>query len=245
MQKVTTAVIAVAGWGSRFLPASKAVPKELFPIVDKPVIEYIVEDCLRSGITEIVFVNSAHKTALEKHFSPNSELNTALEKKGKEELLQAVGRFEGKIDFKYVYQEEALGTAHAILQAKDYIQDKPFVILYGDDFIIGKKPMVRQLLDVYEEKQKSVIGLVEFPESELHKYGIAALDDQNRFQHFVEKPAPGTAPSKYGWIGVSVATPALVPLLETLELSPRGEYEITDAWTQLAAQEDVYTQPFE
>lgn len=234
MQKIRKAVIAVSGNGTRFLPASKAVPKELVPILHRPVLEYIVDDCISAGIEEIIFISSPNKPAIEAHFGEAQELEKTLLEKGKDDVHASITKYKDKVQFRFVYQEKPLGTGHAILQAKDSVGEEPFVILYGDDFISGEQSMTKQMLDTYTKTGNAVLGGVQVPKNEVHKYGVFNVSDAGHFIGIVEKPNPKDAPSTMVSLGSAIAYPKLFDYLEVLEPSNRGEYELTDAWNSYA-----------
>src|SRR5699024_7427248 len=197
MKQVKKAIIPAAGKGTRFLPATKAMPKEMLPIVDKPTIQYIVEEAIASGIEEIMIVTSNTKRAIEDHFDTNFELEESLRRTGKEDLLKKVK--EAEVDIHYIRQKEALGLGHAVWCARKFIGDDPFAVLLGDDIVVADTPGLKQLINKYEKTASSIVGVQQIPENETDRYGIVdPLAKEGRLYEvnkFVEKPALGTAPS--------------------------------------------------
>ncbi|HCW52371.1 MAG TPA: UTP--glucose-1-phosphate uridylyltransferase, partial [Clostridium sp.] len=203
--KVKKAIIPAAGLGTRFLPATKAQPKEMLPIVDKPTIQYIIEEAVASGIEEILIITGRNKKCIEDHFDKSIELELELEKSGKKELLEIVKNISDMVDIHYIRQKEPKGLGHAIHCAKTFVGNEPFAVLLGDDIVQAKTPCLRQLMDQYEGTQSSVIGVQIVPENETHRYGIIdPLEKEGRryqVKQFVEKPAPGEAPSNLAIMG--------------------------------------------
>lgn len=248
MKKVRKAIIPAAGLGTRFLPATKAMPKEMLPIVDKPTIQYIVEEAIKSGIEDIIIVTGKDKRAIEDHFDTAPLLEHTLEEKKKFELLLEVQN-SGKVEIHYIRQKAPLGLGHAVWTARKFIGDEPFAVLLGDDIVDAEVPCLRQLMDQYEETQSSVIGVMEVPESETHRYGIIDPSEQigNRYkvQKFVEKPAQGTAPSNMAIIGRYVFNPEIFKYLDEMEVGAGGEIQLTDAIEKLNNEQSVYGYAFE
>ena len=206
---VTKAIIPVAGIGTRFLPATKAQPKEMLPIVDKPVLQYIVEDCVKAGIKDIIFVTSVGKRALEDHFDRNFELEYRLEQKGKKKELKEIAKIGKLANFAFVRQAKPLGDGHAILQALPFVDDdEPIMTTFGDDYVVD---IASELVDVYQEHGQSVLSAIEVPKEETHRYGIIGGDKMNkrlwRATSWVEKPKKGKAPSNLAWPGPAILTP--------------------------------------
>ncbi|MEG0783922.1 MAG: UTP--glucose-1-phosphate uridylyltransferase, partial [Christensenella sp.] len=203
--KIRKAVIPAAGLGTRFLPATKAQPKEMLPIVDKPTIQYIVEEAVASGIESIVIITGRNKRAIEDHFDKSVELELELQKKNKSDLLKLVDDIAHMVNMMYIRQKEPLGLGHAILVAKDFIGDEPFAVILGDDVVKGEKPALMQLMRAYEECGSTVLGVQRVDEKDTDKYGIIATDDLQGKLHkvsdLVEKPALGTAPSDIAIMG--------------------------------------------
>ncbi|TDX59278.1 UTP--glucose-1-phosphate uridylyltransferase GalU [Orenia marismortui] len=246
--KVKKAVIPAAGLGTRFLPATKAQPKEMLPIVDKPTIQYIVEEAVESGIEDLIIVTGRHKRAIEDHFDKHLELEIALEKKGKKELLETVRDISDLINVHYVRQKEAKGLGHAILCAKTFIGDEPFAVLLGDDIVKAKKPVTKQLIEVFEEKEATVIGVQEVPDNLVHKYGIVDYSiqygDLYRVKELIEKPNLADAPSNIAILGRYIITPEIFEILENTPRGKGNEIQLTDALQRLMGTEEVYAQIF-
>jgi UTP--glucose-1-phosphate uridylyltransferase len=238
-RKVRKAVLPVAGLGTRFLPATKAVPKEMLPMVDTPSIQLIVEECVAAGIEEIVFVTARGKTAIEDHFDRSYELEALLEKRGKTEDLQRLRAVREKARFSSVRQAEARGLGHAVLCARAAVGDEPFAVLLGDDLVEAETPGIRQLIDVYERTGTGVIALKEVPEGQEHLYGIVAGDRtaarEVKIRELIEKPAPGTAPSRLAIIGRYVLPPEIFPILADTPPGRGGEIQLTDGLATLCA----------
>ncbi|MGN1401012.1 MAG: UTP--glucose-1-phosphate uridylyltransferase GalU [Bacillus sp. (in: firmicutes)] len=248
MKKVRKAIIPAAGLGTRFLPATKAMPKEMLPIVDKPTIQYIVEEAIESGIEDIIIVTGKGKRAIEDHFDYSFELEHNLLEKQKFDLLEKV-QASSKVDIYYIRQKEPKGLGHAVWCARNFIGNEPFAVLLGDDIMQGEKPGLRQLMDEYEKTSSSVIGVQTVPEDETHRYGIVdpGTKEGRRYQvnHFVEKPAPGTAPSNLAIMGRYVFTPEIFKFLEEQEIGAGGEIQLTDAIQKLNTIQDVFAYDFE
>ncbi len=246
MKEVKKAVIPVAGFGTRFLPATKATPKEMMPIVDKPIIQYIVEEAVSSGIDTIIFVTGRHKRAIEDHFDYAPDLEHTLEKAGKIELLELIREVSNLANFVYVRQKEQLGLGHAILTAEHVIGDEPFAVMLGDELIINQEePGLKQLIDVYKKFGKSVLGTTEVPKEETYKYGIvegSLIEDSIRLVNYmVEKPAPEEAPSTSAIIGRYVLTPKIFDALKRTPFGKSGELQLTDALMTLRQEEVIYS----
>ena len=248
MKKVRKAIIPAAGLGTRFLPATKAMPKEMLPIVDKPTIQYIVEEAIASGIEDIIIVTGKDKRAIEDHFDSAPLLESQLHEKQKFDLLEEVQR-SGKVEIHYIRQKAPLGLGHAVWTARKFIGDEPFAVLLGDDIVQSETPCLKQLIDNYEETASSVIGVMEVPESETHRYGIIDPSEQHgsryKVREFVEKPAQGTAPSNMAIIGRYVFTPEIFKYLDEMEVGAGGEIQLTDAIEKLNAEQSVYACAFE
>ncbi|WP_082233370.1 UTP--glucose-1-phosphate uridylyltransferase GalU [Halobacillus massiliensis] len=245
---VKKAIIPAAGLGTRFLPATKAMPKEMLPIVDKPTIQYIVEEAIASGIEDIIIVTGKGKRAIEDHFDHAFELEDNLYKKEKFELLEKVKQ-PGAVDIHYIRQKEPKGLGHAVWCARKFIGDEPFAVLLGDDIVEADKPCLRQLIDQYEETQSSIIGIKQVPEEDTSRYGIIApaYQEGRRYQveHFVEKPRRGEAPSNLAIIGRYILTPGIMELLDNQEAGAGNEVQLTDAIERLNQIEAVYGYEFE
>ena len=251
MQKVRKAVIPAAGYGTRFLPATKATPKEMLPIVDKPTIQYIVEEALASGIEEILIISGHAKRAIEDHFDSAPALEMELERKGKDALLQVV-RETAAIKIHYIRQREMKGLGDAILCAKAFMGGEPFAVLLGDDVVYNEpgRPALRQLIDVYEATGGSVLGCQTVPQEKVSSYGIVdgvATDDERMLKvlDMVEKPTVEEAPSCMAVLGRYVITPQIFSILENTLPGKGGEIQLTDALRVLAHREPVYAYDFE
>ncbi|WP_106496252.1 UTP--glucose-1-phosphate uridylyltransferase GalU [Lentibacillus sp. Marseille-P4043] len=248
MQKVKKAIIPAAGLGTRFLPATKAMPKEMLPIVDRPTIEYIVEEAVESGIEDIIIVTGKGKRAIEDHFDINFELEDNLVKKGKFELLEKV-RQSSKVEIHYIRQKEPMGLGHAVWCARKFIGDEPFAVLLGDDIVQAEKPCLQQLIEQFDATQSSVIGVQKVPHEETHRYGIIdpSTIEGRRYQvsNFVEKPEQGTAPSNLAIMGRYILTPEIFDFLDKQETGAGGEIQLTDAIQKLNGIQSVYAYDFE
>ena len=248
MKKVKKAIIPAAGLGTRFLPATKAMPKEMLPIVDRPTIEYIVEEAIQSGIEEIIIVTGKGKRAIEDHFDRNFELEDNLATKGKVELLEKINR-SSEVELHYIRQKEPKGLGHAVWCARKFIGDEPFAVLLGDDIVQSEVPCTKQLIQQYEEKGSSVIGVQTVSDEETNRYGIidpAGIEGSlYEVKQFVEKPALGTAPSNLAIMGRYVLSPEIFQFLETQETGAGGEIQLTDAIQKLNEIEKVYAYDFD
>lgn len=249
MKKIKKAIIPAAGLGTRFLPATKAMPKEMLPILDKPTIQYIVEEAARAGIEDIIIVTGRHKRAIEDNFDSQKELEMVLKEKGKSELLEKVQYSTELANIFYVRQKEQKGLGHAISSARQFIGNEPFAVLLGDDIVESEVPAVKQLIDVYEETGHSVIGVQEVPEADTHRYGIIDPLTKNGRQYevkkFVEKPAQGTAPSNLAIMGRYVLTPEIFDYLKTQKEGAGNEIQLTDAIERMNNDNQVYAYDFE
>ncbi|UTR06084.1 UTP--glucose-1-phosphate uridylyltransferase GalU [Alkalihalobacillus sp. LMS6] len=248
MTTVKKAIIPAAGLGTRFLPATKAMPKEMLPIVDKPTIQYIIEEAIESGIEDLIIVTGKGKRAIEDHFDHSFELEQNLFNKGKLEMLEKV-EASSKIDIHYIRQKEPKGLGHAVWCARKFIGDEPFAVLLGDDIVQADTPCLKQLIQQYEETERSVIGVQSVPDTETHRYGI--IDPESKdgrlygVSQFVEKPAQGTAPSNLAIMGRYILTPEIFEFLETQESGAGGEIQLTDAIQALNDSQNVYAYDFE
>lgn len=249
MQKVTKAVIPAAGLGTRFLPATKACPKEMLPIVDKPTIQYIIEEALASGIKDILIITGHNKRSIEDHFDYNPELELNLREHGKDELLALVKEI-GDINLHYIRQKEPKGLGHAVLCAKSFVGNEPFAVLLGDDVVYNEeKPCLQQLLDVYEATGASVLGCQTVPQEKVSSYGIVAseaTEDARIFKvnDMVEKPVVEEAPSRLAVLGRYVITPEIFAILEQTAPGRGGEIQLTDALKVLAKEQAMYAYDF-
>ncbi|CZQ89652.1 MAG: UTP--glucose-1-phosphate uridylyltransferase GalU [Trichococcus flocculiformis] len=249
MKKVRKAVIPAAGFGTRFLPATKAMAKEMLPIVDKPTIQFIVEEAIASGIEDILIVTGKSKRPIEDHFDSNIELEANLREKGKNELLELVQETTG-LRIHFVRQSYPLGLGHAVLQAKAFVGDEPFVVMLGDDLMEDEVPLTKQLMDAYERTHASNIAVMEVPHKETSKYGIIDPDQELEpglfnVRRFVEKPKPEDAPSNLAIIGRYLLTPEIFEILENQNPGAGGEIQLTDAIDTLNQTQRVFAKRFD
>lgn len=236
---VTKAVIPAAGLGTRFLPATKALPKEMLPVVDKPVIQYVVEEAVRSGLHDVLFVTGRNKNALENHFDRATELEQLLHRKGDTTRLQRVEESSDLADVHYVRQGDPKGLGHAVLRSRAHVGDEPFAVLLGDDIIDARDSLLERMLEVHDARDTTVVALMEVEPEQAHLYGIATVEptddaDVVRVTGLVEKPEPGTAPSNLAIVGRYVLKPEIYPVLERTEPGRGGEIQLTDALLSLA-----------
>ncbi len=248
MKKVTKAIIPAAGLGTRFLPVTKAMPKEMLPIVDKPTIQYIVEEAIASGIEDIIIVTGKGKRAIEDHFDKNFELEDNLFKKGKFELLEKV-QHTSNVEIHYIRQKEPKGLGHAVWSARKFIGNEPFAVLLGDDIVKAEKPCLKQLIEQYDKMQASIIGVQQVPLTETHRYGIIEPSANNgrcyEVSNFIEKPKPGTSPSNLAILGRYILEPEIFDFLSTQDAGAGGEIQLTDAIQRLNEVKLVYAYDFE
>ncbi|MFD2923003.1 UTP--glucose-1-phosphate uridylyltransferase GalU [Halobacillus naozhouensis] len=248
MNKIKKAIIPAAGLGTRFLPATKAMPKEMLPIVDKPTIQYIVEEAIASGIEDIIIVTGKGKRAIEDHFDNNFELEDNLIKKEKFELLDKVNE-TSNVDIHYIRQKEPKGLGHAVWCARKFIGNEPFAVLLGDDIVEADPPCLKQLIDQYEETESSIIGVQQVADDQTHRYGIIdpSSSENRRYQvkNFVEKPAQGTAPSTLAIMGRYILNPEIFSSLEQQKTGAGGEIQLTDAIQELNELQSVFAYDFE
>lgn len=244
MSKIRKAVIPAAGFGTRFLPQTKAMPKEMLPIVDKPVIQYVVEELVASGITDIIIVTGWHKRAIEDHFDYPNELINVLKEQGKKELVDEVRRTAELANFIYIRQKGPYGNATPVLSARAVIGDEPFVVIWGDEFIYSKPPRAKQCIDVFEKYGDPVISAIQVPKADVSRYGIvdAVKVEKNVWQikKLFEKPDVTEAPSTMAAHGCYVLTPDIFPILETLKPGKGGEHWLPDAIQELMKKRPVY-----
>jgi UTP--glucose-1-phosphate uridylyltransferase len=249
LKKVKKAIIPAAGLGTRFLPATKAMPKEMLPIIDKPTIQYIVEEAVQSGIEEIIIVTGKGKRAIEDHFDSHFELEHTLFEKNKLKLLEEVLRSSNLVDIHYIRQREPLGLGHAVWCARKFIGDEPFAVLLGDDIVEAEVPCLKQLMNQFELTQKSIIGVQPVPMEETHRYGIVVPYETNGrladIAQLVEKPPFGTVASNLAVLGRYILTPDIFNLLEKQQAGAGGEIQLTDAIQQLSEINRVYAYHFE
>ena len=238
MKKIRKVVIPVAGWGTRSLPASKNIPKEMLPIYNKPVIQYVVEEAIQSGIEDVVFVTNRDKSVIEDHFDYNLQLEGVLERAGKLDKLQMIREVAEMVNIMSVRQKKQLGLGHAVLCAKELVRDEPFAIMVGDDLMFGGVPGVKQLIDVAMAEKMPVIGVMEVPQDKVDRYGIVDGEEVApgvfRVKDMVEKPACEKAPSRLAIIGRYVLTPDIFDYLEKIQPGHGGEIQLTDALQAMA-----------
>ena len=253
-QKVRKAVIPAAGLGTRFLPATKALAKEMLPIVDIPTIQYIIEEAVASGIEEVLVITNSNKHAMENHFDVNYELEERLKASGKDKQVKLIRDIANLANIYYIRQKEPKGLGHAILCAKTFIGEEPFAVLLGDDVVVNKnsKPALKQLIDAYEQTKSSVVGVQTVAKEDVCKYGIVELDRMHshegrlvKLSSMVEKPEIDKSPSQMAVLGRYVLTPEIFELLETQESGAGGEVQLTDAIKRLMDRQAVYAYDFE
>jgi UTP--glucose-1-phosphate uridylyltransferase len=248
--KIRKAIIPAAGLGTRFLPATKAQPKEMLPIVDKPTIQYIVEEAVASGIEDIIIISGRGKRSIEDHFDTSFELEETLAKRGKQDLLEQVQNISNMANIHYIRQKEPKGLGDAIYCANRFIGDEPFAVLLGDDIVRSNIPCLKQMIDIFDVHQSSVLGVKTVQDSEVHKYGIveplgAVLEDGSmNIQSLVEKPTIDRAPSNYAIAGRYILTPDIFDLLAKTEPDASGEIQLTSALQALNKQSTILAYPF-
>ena len=246
---VKKAIIPAAGLGTRFLPATKSQPKEMLPIVDKPTLQYIIEEAIESGIEEILIITGRNKKSIEDHFDKSVELELELEQKGKTEMLEMVRNISNMVNIHYIRQKEPKGLGHAIHCAKSFIGNEPFAVLLGDDIVDNETPCLKQLIGAYDEYKTSILGVQEVAKEDTCKYGILDVkhieDRVYKVKDMVEKPAVEEAPSNIAILGRYIITPAIFDILENQEPGKGGEIQLTDALKTLGNQEAIYAYNFE
>ncbi|MDH5369546.1 MAG: UTP--glucose-1-phosphate uridylyltransferase GalU [Gammaproteobacteria bacterium] len=250
MTKIKKAVFPVAGLGTRFLPATKASPKEMLPVVDKPLIQYAVEEAIEAGIEQLIFVTGRNKRSIPDHFDKAYELEAELEAKGKDKLLQLVKDIvPAHVSCIYLRQSEALGLGHAVLCAKPVVGNEPFSVILADDLIDNNNGCVNQMVQSYEKHASSILAVQQVDKNETDKYGIVSLKNNNDSEGFisaiVEKPAPADAPSTLAVVGRYILNPAIFEFLENTQKGAGGEIQLTDAIADLLSEEQVYAYEFE
>ena len=248
--KIRKAIIPAAGLGTRFLPATKAQPKEMLPIVDKPTLQYIIEECVASGIEEILIITGRNKKSIEDHFDRSVELEMELEKSGKQEMLEMVREISDMVNIHFIRQKEPRGLGHAILCAKTFVGNEPFAVLLGDDVVYNdEKPCLKQLIDCYGEYKTSVLGVQTVDLNDVNKYGIVGgihIEDRvYKVKNLVEKPSVDEAPSNIAILGRYIITPRIFEILEETKPGKGGEIQLTDALLQLVKEEAMYAYAFE
>lgn len=249
-KKIRKAVIPAAGLGTRFLPATKAQPKEMLPIVDKPTIQYIIEEAVASGIEEILIITGRNKNCIEDHFDKSVELELELEKSGKQEMLKLVREISDMVDIHYIRQKEPKGLGHAISCAKTFVGNEPFAVLLGDDLVYNEeKPCLKQLMDCYNEYNTSILGVQTVDAKDVNKYGIIKgihIEGRvHKVRGLVEKPAVEEAPSNIAILGRYIITPQIFKILEETKPGRGGEIQLTDALSKLINEEAIYAYNFE
>ncbi|WP_068637286.1 UTP--glucose-1-phosphate uridylyltransferase GalU [Thauera butanivorans] len=252
MKKITKAIFPVAGMGTRFLPATKASPKEMLPIVDKPLIQYAVEEAVAAGITDMIFITGRTKRSIEDHFDKAYELETELESRGKKELLEIVRKTVPKgVNCIYTRQSEALGLGHAVLCADNIVNDEAFAVILADDLLDNKDgtPVLKQMVDVFSYHRCSVLGTMNVPRSETRSYGIVSTENESgkvqRMTGIVEKPKPEEAPTTQAVVGRYILTPRIFEHIRALKPGAGGEYQLTDAIASLLKEEAVLAYQFD
>lgn len=248
-KRVKKAIIPAAGLGTRFLPATKAQAKEMLPIVDKPTLQYIIEEAIESGIEEILIVTGRNKKCIEDHFDRSVELELELEKKGKSAMLEMVQDISNMVNIHYIRQKEPKGLGHAVHCAKSFIGNDPFAVLLGDDIVDAKTPCLKQMINAYDEYKTSILGVQEVDKEKVNKYGILDVkyieDRVYKVKDMVEKPAVEEAPSNIAILGRYIITPEIFNILENQEPGKGGEIQLTDALQTLATKEAIYAYNFE
>jgi UTP--glucose-1-phosphate uridylyltransferase len=244
---IRKAVFPAAGLGTRFLPATKAQPKEMLPLVDKPTIQYGVEEAVSSGVSTLILVTGRGKNAIEDHFDVSSELEALLERRGKQDLAEEIRKISNLITVSYVRQGEPLGLGHAVLVTRPLVNTEPFAVVLGDDVIDADPPALRQMIDVYQQLDAPVLAVERVPASEVSSYGIVEVDPGDvlpgvhRIRDLVEKPAPAEAPSNLAIIGRYILTPDIFPALEATSEDRSGEIQLTNGLRRLLASREIYT----
>ena len=246
--KVRKAVIPAAGLGTRFLPATRSQPKEMLPIVDKPTIQYIIEEAAAAGVEDIIVVTGRNKRSIEDHFDRSIELEWELERKDKTEMLEMVKAIPEIANIHFIRQKQPLGLGHAVLTASHFIGDEPFAVLLGDDVVVSKKPVLQQMVEVFNEYKTSILGVQEVAEEVVSKYGIVDCKHVEggvyKVKDLVEKPAREVAPSRIAILGRYILTPTIFSYLETQEAGTGGEIQLTDGLKRLAKSEAMYAYIF-
>ncbi|MBF8984613.1 UTP--glucose-1-phosphate uridylyltransferase GalU [Lutibacter sp. B2] len=247
--KVKKAIIPAAGLGTRFLPATKAQPKEMLPIVDKPTLQYIIEEAVASGIEEILIITGRNKKSIEDHFDKSIELELELEKKGKKDMLKEVRKISEMVNIHYIRQKEPKGLGHAIHCAKSFIGNEPFAVLLGDDIVDAKVPCLKQMVDKYNEYKTTILGVQEVAREDVDKYGIVdgrfIEDGIYKVKDLVEKPSVDKAPSNVAILGRYIISPKIFDILENTKPGKGGEIQLTDALKELSHEEAMYAYNFE
>lgn len=245
---VKKAIIPAAGLGTRFLPATKSQPKEMLPIVDKPTLQYIIEEAINSGIEEILIITGRNKKSIEDHFDKSVELELELQQKGKTEMLEMVQEISNMVNIHYIRQKEPKGLGHAISCAKTFVGNEPFAVMLGDDVVDSEVPCLKQLIDCFNEFKTTILGVQQVPETEVSKYGIVKgihIEDRvYKVKDLVEKPKKEEAPSNVAILGRYIITPQIFSILENTAPGKGGEIQLTDALKQLVTNEAMYAYDF-
>ncbi len=240
---IRKAILPAAGLGTRFLPATKASPKEMLPIVDRPMIQYAIEEAAACGVSEFIIITGRHKRTIEDHFDTVYELEENLKKKGKKQLLEEINRLS-HLNFAYIRQGLPLGLGHAILRARPFVKDEPFAVLLSDDIIDPDDTLLKDMIALYEELDCPVVALEEVPKEEIHRYGVIAGEQESdgvyRLTDLVEKPEPEKAPSNLAILGRYILTPDIFRILEKMKPGKGGEYQLTDALKGLLKKRAIY-----
>ncbi|MCT4564251.1 MAG: UTP--glucose-1-phosphate uridylyltransferase GalU [Maledivibacter sp.] len=246
--KVRKAIIPAAGLGTRFLPATKAQPKEMLPIVDKPTIQYIIEEAVESGIEEILIITGRNKRAIEDHFDRSIELEMTLEKKGKNQLLSQIKDISNMVNIHYIRQKEPKGLGHAINCARSFVGNEPFAVLLGDDIVYNQYPCLKQLINIYDEYKTSILGVQTVASKDVSKYGIIdgkfIENDVYKIKNLVEKPLEEEAPSNIAILGRYIITPEIFDILDNTKPGAGGEIQLTDALKELSIKQAMYAYIF-
>ena len=247
--EIHKAVIPAAGWGTRFIPITKVIPKEMLPLADKPLIQYIVEEAVASGLKQIIVITSSGKSAIEEHFERNIELESVLQQKGEMELLEEVRRIATLANIRFVRQEEPLGLGHAILATEELVGDEPFAVLLPDDIFDAEPPVMKQMLKVYQRNQGSVLALRRVAKEDASRYGMVkpekVAERVYRILNMVEKPAPGEAPSDLAILGRYILTPEIFEALRVTPPGKGGEIQLTDGLEHLLKRQAIYGYAFD
>ncbi len=247
--RVRKAIIPAAGLGTRFLPATKAQPKEMLPIVDKPTLQYIIEEAVNSGIEEILIITGRNKKSIEDHFDKSVELELELEKAGKLDLLEEVRQISDMVNIHYIRQKEPKGLGHAIYCAKSFIGNEPFAVLLGDDIVHSEKPCLKQMIEIHNEYKTTILGVQEVPIEDVNKYGIVdakLIDDRvYKVKGLIEKPSVDETPSNIAILGRYIINPAIFEILENTRPGKNGEIQLTDGLKALSQKEAMYAYSFE
>ena len=247
--QVKKAVIPAAGYGTRLLPASKAIPKEMLPIVDRPTIQYVIEEAIEAGIEEVLIITSKNKQEIEDHFDRDLELEMILKEKEKYDIKKEVDKISNMIDIHYIRQKKQKGLGHAISCAETFVGEDPFAVILGDDLVVSQKPAIGQLMEVYEERKAPILGVQDVPENNVNKYGIVKYNKKEGKNYLlddmIEKPTINEAPSNLAILGRYVITPDIFSIIKNTPPGKGGEIQLTDALKTLSQKRDVYAHNFD